>query len=154
VDRIDRAILSRISDSIEIAERPFAALARELSIGEDEVVERIRSLRRRGLIRRIGAVVDPGRIGWVSTLCALDLPEERIDEFAELSARFEEITHSYVREGSPNCWFTVIAKSRGRISEIASEISRALGTKVLNLPARRVFKIKVSFDLERHRIPS
>ncbi|HOJ15079.1 MAG TPA: AsnC family transcriptional regulator [Deltaproteobacteria bacterium] len=148
MDDIDRAILSRISRSIDLVPRPFQGLADMLGVSEEEIAGRIVRLKEEGVIRRVGAVIDPSRLGWVSTLCAVDLPEDGIDEFARIVSGFDEITHNYVRDGRPNCWFTVIAPSRARIDEIRSEISSALGADVMDMPARRVFKIGVSFGLE------
>jgi DNA-binding Lrp family transcriptional regulator len=60
---------------------------------------------------------------------------------------FPEVTHNYVREGEPNCWFTLIAPDVERTREIIREIEERLDVTVLDLPATRTFKIKVSFEL-------
>lgn len=148
MDSVDRAILNRINRSIPLRVTPFREYAEDLNILETDVIDRIRSLKEHGIIRRIGGVIDPGKLGWVSTLCAADVPGDRMDEYESLTARFAEITHNYVREGSPNCWFTIIAPHRGRIEEIMKEIGQALDIEVLDLPAVKVFKIRVAFDLE------
>ena len=147
MDDVDRRILSRMSRSVELAKRPFRNMSEELGIPEGEVISRVRALKDAGVIRRIGAVLDPARLGWVSTLCAADIPEDRIEQFADLTRSMAEITHNYVRDGTPNCWFTVIAPTRLRVEEIKRTIEASLGVRVSDLPARRVFKIRVSFDL-------
>lgn len=148
MDRLDRAILNRANTSIGFDERPFAVIARDLCIPEQEVLSRVRALKDRGVIRRIGAVLDPRRIGWVSTLCAADIPENRLEEFAAFAAGYGEITHNYVRDGHPSCWFTVIAPDRYHLERIIKEIGQALDVDILDLPARTVFKIRVAFDLD------
>lgn len=147
MDAIDRSILTLINDSLPLEEQPFKAVADKIGISEDEVLDRIRALKKRGFIRRIGAVINPRRLGWHSTLCAVQIPEGRIPDYATLVNSYPEVTHNYVRTGEPNCWFTLITPDAARSKEIIREIERGLGVHVLDLPARRVFKIKVSFDL-------
>ena len=149
MDSIDRKILTIISEGFPLEERPYLAIARQAGITEDEASDRVSRLRASGVIRRIGAVISPASLGWYSTLCAVDLPEDRIDEFAALVNAYDEVTHNYVRTGHPNCWFTLIAPDASHASRIIRTIERELGTEVLDLPARRAFKIKVSFDLAK-----
>ena len=148
MDKIDKKILSIINKSLPISERPFLPVAESMGLSEEEVLDRIRRLRDRGFIRRIGATISPRSIGWQSTLCAADVPMERIEEFAGFVGRYGGVTHNYLREGNPNCWFTLIAPSSERINEIISEIEHALDIKILTLPARKVFKIEVALEIE------
>lgn len=147
MDALDRKILSLLTDALPLGERPFLAVGEEIGIPEVEVIERVRRLKEQGLVRRIGAVIDPRALGWHSTLCGVQITEERIDEYAAVVNAYPEVTHNYVRTGEPNCWFTLIAPDEVRAREIIREIGEKLGTAVLDLPASRTFKIKVSFDL-------
>lgn len=148
MDAIDRKILTLINDSLPLEEQPFKAVAEKIGISEEETLDRIRTLKDSGIIRRIGAVINPKRLGWHSTLCAVQIPEEKIADYALLVNSFPEVTHNYVRTGEPNCWFTLITPDAARSKEIISTIEQGLGAQVLDLPATRVFKIKVSFDME------
>lgn len=147
MDPIDRTILTLINDSLPLEERPFQSIAEQVGISEDEVVSRVRALKESGIIRRIGAVINPRQIGWHSTLCAVDIPEDKLPEYASLVNSYREVTHNYVRTGEPNCWFTLITPDRERSLEIIREIEAKLKVEVRDLPARRIFKIKVSFDI-------
>ncbi len=147
MDTIDRKILSIINNTLPIAERPFQLVARSVGISEEETIDRIKKLKAGRIIRRIGAVIHPRGIGWHSTLCAVDVPMERLEEFAAFVGRYEEVTHNYLRDGQPNCWFTLIAPSKERLKEIIREIEQALDIKILDLPASKVFKIRVALDI-------
>ena len=142
MDTIDRKILSLINNTLPIAERPFQIVAQSVGISEEETIDRIKKLKAERIIRRIGAVINPRGIGWQSTLCAVDVPMERLEEFAVLVGRYEEVTHNYLRDG-----FTLIAPSKERISEIIREIEQTLDIKILDLPANKVFKIRVALDI-------
>ena len=148
MDDIDKAILNRIQSDFPIASRPFLAVAEELNLTEKEVLERIRRLKERGIIRRIGANFVPNKLGYVSTLCAAKVPQDKIDSFAEVVNRYDGVTHNYLRENSFNVWFTFIAPSMQEIKQHLEEIAQQTGiSEILNLPATRVFKIRAQFDV-------
>ncbi len=147
MDKTDRRVLNFINKALPLEERPFKVIAESAGITEEEAIERVRNLKDSRIIRRIGAVVNPAVIGWKSTLCAADIPPGRLEEFAEYAGNYVEITHNYLREGHPNCWFTIIAPSRERLDEIIGEIEKAFEATIIDLPASRVFKIRVTLDI-------
>ena len=112
-------------------------------------------LRENGVIRRIGAIFDSNRLGYRSTLCAIAVPPQRVEEVAALISGYPNVTHNYQREARYNVWFTLIAPSAGRIAEILAEIADHTGIDdILDLPAIRLFKIRVDFDLTGERAVS
>ncbi len=145
-DDVDRRILNRIQSDFPVDGRPFAVLAAELGLTEEEVLERVRRCKAAGVIRRIGANFSPDRLGFVSTLCAARVPSDRVEAFAEAVNRYPGVTHNYLRESRYNVWFTFIAPSRAEIERSLAAISAETGvTDILNLPATRVFKIRAQF---------
>ncbi len=148
MDELDKTILNRIQTRFPLTSEPFAAIAQELDTTEQEVLARVSRLKADGIIRRIGGNFVPGKVGFVSTLCAAQVPEENVDRFARAVNAFPGVTHNYLRENDFNVWFTFIAPSREAIRANIAHISRQTGvTKILNLPATHVFKIKAKFDL-------
>ncbi|MBI5550932.1 MAG: Lrp/AsnC family transcriptional regulator [Desulfobacterales bacterium] len=148
MDDTDKAILNRIQSDFPIASRPFEAIGQELDLSEELVIERVRALKEQGIIRRIGANFVPGKVGFVSTLCAAQVPAEKIDHFAQVVNHYPGVTHNYQRENAFNVWFTFIARSREEIAHNLAQIARETGVEtILNLPATKVFKIRAQFDL-------
>ena len=87
-------------------------------------------------------------MGFVSTLCAAKVPEDKIDTFARAVNAYPGVTHNYERDSAFNIWFTFIAPSMEEIEEKLREISRKTGINdIINLPATYVFKIKAEFNL-------
>ncbi|MDP2647129.1 MAG: AsnC family transcriptional regulator [Desulfobacterales bacterium] len=147
-DDVDKKILNRIQSDFPLTARPFLAVSKELNLTEEEVIQRIRNLKKRGIIRRIGGNCVPGKLGYVSTLCAAKVPEEKMEIFAETVNQYSGVTHNYQRENAFNVWFTFIAPSMEEIEQNLKKISADTGVKdILNLPATKVFKIKAQFDL-------
>ncbi len=150
INDIDRALLNRIQSDFPLTPRPFAAIGAELELAEAEVLERVRRLKQEGIIRRIGGNFVPEKVGFVSTLCAARVPQEKIDTFSAVVNRHAGVTHNYLREHALNVWFTFIAPSMNEIETHLEAIRRQTGVdQILNLPATRVFKIRAHFDLDQ-----
>ena len=148
MDDTDKAILNRIQSDFPVSSRPYRVVAQELGLKEDEVIARISRLKEDGIIRRIGANFVPGRLGFVSTLCAARVPEEKIVLFAETVNQYPGVTHNYRRDHEFNIWFTFIAESKEHIETYLKEIASRTGvSEILNLPATKVFKLKAQFDV-------
>ena len=147
-DDIDRAILNRIQSDFPVTRRPYRSIAKNLDLSEVNVINRIKRLKKNGIIRRIGGNFVPEKLGFVSTLCAAKVPKDKIDDFVQAVNRYPGVTHNYLRDNPYNIWFTFIAQSMGEIADNLERISRGTGvTDILNLPATKMYKIKAHFDL-------
>jgi DNA-binding Lrp family transcriptional regulator len=148
MDDIDKKILNRIQSDFPMTSRPFLDIAEDLGLSEEEVLGRIVRLKQTGIIRRIGGNFVPHKVGFVSTLCAAEVPEEKIEAFAKVVNGYPGVTHNYRRDNRFNIWFTFIAPSMQEIEKNLAAISEKTGiSNILNLPATNVFKIKAQFDL-------
>ncbi len=148
LDATDRMILNRIQSNFPISQRPYSIIAKELSLSEEEVISRVRRLKAAGIIRRIGGNFSPDKLGFVSTLCAGRVPEDRLDRFLEIVNSYQGVTHNYLRENDYNVWFTVIAPSMDEITRFIEKLKEESGVHdILNLPATKVFKIRAHFKL-------
>jgi len=148
IDNIDKLIINNIQSDFPITERPYKTIAQNLNLDEDEVINRINKLKESGVIRRIGGNFGPATLGFISTLCAACVPEEKIEQFTNTVNSYKGVTHNYLRENTYNIWFTFIAPTMIEIEKNLSEISQQTGVSdILNLPATKVFKIKAEFGL-------
>jgi DNA-binding Lrp family transcriptional regulator len=148
MDETDKSLLNRIQSNFPVSPRPFSVIADEFNLSEEEVIRRVRRMKSDGIIRRIGGNFVPGKLGYVSTLCAAKVPEEKISTFAETVNRYTGVTHNYVRDNAYNVWFTFIAPSMPVIENYLAEIAEKTGVnEIINLPATHLFKIKAHFNL-------
>jgi len=148
LDEIDKAIVNRIQSHFPINSRPYLTMADELNLTENEILKRVSRLKKTGIIRRIGGNFVPGKLGFVSTLCAARVPTDKIDQFADVVNRYPGVTHNYQRDNKYNVWFTFIAPSMDEIDENLKQIAEETGVSdILNLPATKVFKIRAQFDV-------
>jgi hypothetical protein len=57
------------------------------------------------------------------------------------------VTHNYLRNHDWNIWFTMIGPSKDEVAQTLATITEKTGIPILNLPAERLFKIKVDFAM-------
>ncbi|MBN2516251.1 MAG: AsnC family transcriptional regulator [Deltaproteobacteria bacterium] len=148
MDAIDKKILNIIQTRFPLEPEPYKAVGAQIGLSEDDVFARVKKLKEKGIIRRIGAVFDLGELGFASTLCAARVPEDKIRIFVDAVNSYPGVTHNYRRNHAYNIWFTFIAPTMDDIEKALREISDTTGiTDILNMSAKRKFKIDASFEL-------
>ena len=148
MDEIDKKILNILQKEFPLEERPFLIVAEKCGISEDETISRVQKMKDEGTIRRIGAVFDGAKLGRISTLCAVRVPEEKIDSFVQIVNANKGVTHNYRRNNEYNIWFTVNAATAEKLEIFLADVKKKTGvTDILDMRAVRTFKINASFDL-------
>lgn len=145
-DPADALLLDRFQHGFPLTSRPFGDVAAAVGLGEADTIARFRSLQERELITRIGAVVAPNAIG-ASTLAAMRVPPERLDEVAELVSAELCVTHNYERDNAVNLWFVVAAPTAGELDATLARIAEGSGLPVENLRLERAFHLDLGFPL-------
>ena len=148
LDNLDRNLLNIIQSDFPLTTEPYKTLAEALGTSEDEVLDRLSRLIEDMTIRRLGGIFDSRRLGYTGTLCALKVPPEKVDFTAGVVNSYPGVTHNYLRDNEYNMWFTLLAQDKGEISRITREIGDKTGVdEIISLPAVKLFKIRVNFDL-------
>lgn len=150
LEAMDFRLLNEWQRGFPLVSRPYAEMAQALGLSEDAVLERLRNLKTRGHISRVGAVFRPHVLGW-STLAAVACPPERMEEVARVIDGFPEVNHNYEREHRYNLWFVVTASSHGRVAEVLQEIHHTTGLQPLDLPMVADYHIDLGFALDSTR---
>jgi DNA-binding Lrp family transcriptional regulator len=150
----ERLVLNGVQDGFPAEPRPYAVLAERLnrehglSLTEEKLIGLIGSLKERGYIRRLGAVFNSRPLGYMSTLCAARVPEDRVEAFGKLVSSFPQVTHNYVRDNPLNVWFTFCYARPEELSGFLAELRRETGTdEIFELSSKKIFKIRAVFSL-------
>ncbi|ADI73156.1 putative transcriptional regulator, AsnC family [Methanohalobium evestigatum Z-7303] len=131
-DNIYTKIIKLTQDGIPFTHSPFAQIASYLGISEDEVINIIKEMENKGIIRRFGASIGHRAIGiTANAMCIWNVPDEKVEEVGAIMAGFSEVTHCYERPRYPD-WpynlFTMVHSYSKRDCEyVAEEISKATG---------------------------
>lgn len=148
LDNIDKKLLDIIQTDFPITPRPYATLGEQLGITEAEALARVRAMKERKIIRRLGANFQSAKLGFRSTLCAAKVPPEKLEKFVSEVNSHSGVTHNYMRKHVYNVWFTYIGSSWDNVCETLAEITHKTGIEILNLPATKLYKIRVDFQME------
>jgi DNA-binding Lrp family transcriptional regulator len=132
IDDVDKKVIRLIQGDLPLDLRPFAVLAVKAGISEEEFVQRVASLKKRGIIRRFGATLRHQEAGFSSNaMVAWIVPEERVEEVGKAMARFRAVTHCYQRKITKrwpyNLYTMIHGDDREECYEIAKKISRKAG---------------------------
>ena len=146
MNELDQHLLNDFQRNLPLVARPYAAMAEKLGVSEQEVIERLGALQQDGTISRVGAVIRPHSVG-VSTLAAMAVPTERLEEVAAMISAYAEVNHNYEREHDFNLWFVVTADREQRLRDVLADMEQRSGLKVLDLPLLEDFHIDLGFDL-------
>jgi DNA-binding Lrp family transcriptional regulator len=139
-------LLNEFQRNFPLVARPYQAIAERLGISEDEVIAAFAGLAARGAVSRIGAVVRPNSVG-ASTLAAMRVPPQRLDEVAAMVSSRPEVNHNYEREHTINLWFVVTADNRDEVLGVLDDIAAETGIEPMDLPLVTPFHIDLGFDL-------
>lgn len=149
VDQEDLRILDALQDDLPLDHNPWETVGSRIGIPGDEVLFRLNLMAERGVLRGIAPTLESsGLKTGVSTLVALQVPEENIADVAATVNRYREVSHNFRRKGEYNLWFTLAAGSPDRIDEIIDEIlALTHPIAMLNLTTIRRYKIDLRFPL-------
>ncbi|MDH7498366.1 MAG: Lrp/AsnC family transcriptional regulator, partial [Syntrophomonadaceae bacterium] len=120
--------------------------ARRLGTSEEAVVEAIRDLQERGLVRRFGAVLRHRQVGYLHNAMVMwAVGADDADTAGEFMAAQPEVSHCYLREapaGWPFTLYTMIhARSPQQLQAVVDRIATALGISCYQV-ARSVREFK------------
>ena len=129
----DIKLINRIQRNFPLCEDPFGQIAEELGFKKAWVIERTKELQVQSIISRFGSVAKRKNDNF-STLAALKVPSERVNDVAHLVSSYDEVTHNYLREHEYNLWFVVHSSSEKKLSSVLEDLRQHMDFPMLNLP--------------------
>ena len=148
-DPIDRRLLNMVQGDFPLAAQPYAQLGERIKLSEEEVLSRIRNLKKVSFIRNIGAIFDTRRLGYKTQLVAMRVDPSRIDEAAKVVNKHPGVSHNYERNHPFNLWFTIAVAQHQDLDRVVKRVGELAGAEsVRPLPTLKLFKIGVKLDLE------
>ncbi len=146
-NQLELALIDRWQHDFPLVEKPFEIVGRCAAIDQEEAIGVFRRMRENHLISRIGAVVRPNTVG-ASTLAALRVPPDRLEEVAVIVSREPLVTHNYEREHALNLWFVIAGRDGDAIAATIQRIAAATGLDVIDLPMLQAYHLGLGFPLQ------
>jgi DNA-binding Lrp family transcriptional regulator len=141
MDETDRRLINLLQDGLPVCRRPFDAVAERLGIGVDEVLERLQRLLDCRVLSRFGPMFNAERMGGSLSLCAMQVPADRMDAVSARVNAHPEVAHNYEREHRFNMWFVVATEQAGQRARVIAAIERETGCRVYDMPREREYFI-------------
>jgi DNA-binding Lrp family transcriptional regulator len=85
---LEKKIIASVQEDMAVAERPYLKIAQNLGITETQLLEKLKDLCNREVIRRFGATLRHQRTGFTANaMVAWKVDEDRIEAVGQLSDR-------------------------------------------------------------------
>lgn len=117
-DERDVAVIRAAQGPMEAVERPYDAAAAELGIPTDELLEHLRRMIDRKLLRRVAALLHHRRAGFSANgMGVWKVPDSEILETGRRMASFRGVSHCYQRPTYDDWPYSIFTMAHGRSKE-------------------------------------
>jgi siroheme decarboxylase len=117
-DEDDKAVIKALQGPMAAVERPYDEAAAELGISTEDLLERLRSMVDRKILRRVAAILYHRRAGFSANgMGVWKVPDEQIMEVGARMASFRGISHCYQRPTYADWPYSVFTMAHGRSKE-------------------------------------
>jgi DNA-binding Lrp family transcriptional regulator len=137
----DRRLLAALEDGLPLVPRPYRALGERVGLSEAQVIETLRSLAARGVIRRLGLILRHRELGYrANAMTVWDVPDEQVRDAAAALTRLPFVTLCYRRPRRPPLWpYNLFAMIHGKDrAKVLAEVEEAIVAAGLDGVARAV----------------
>ncbi len=129
----DRELIAATQTGLPMVARPYEAVGAMLGVSGQQVCERLAGMLEEGLIRRIGAVPNHYRLGYVANgMTVWNVDDSLVDALGERVGALPAVSHCYRRPRRLPLWpYNLFAMVHGRTREqvelLAHDIRNLLG---------------------------
>jgi siroheme decarboxylase len=151
LDETDKRLLNLMQGSFALRPDPFAGVAEQAGIPEDEVLERVRYLLDKRIIREITPIFDTRALGYSSMLVAAKVDAEHPHRAAQFINSHPGVTHNYLRNHEFNLWFTLAVEPDSELGldgTLEVMAARTGAESIRQLPTLKLFKIRMDLEME------
>jgi len=151
LDDRDRHLLNLMQGHFPLEPRPFAAVAGEAGMAEQQVMDRVRTLLDERIIRQVTPIYDTRALGYASMLVAARVDPEHPWRAARIVNDHPGVSHNYLRNHAFNMWFTIAVEpdSRLGLDGTLEVLQRLTGAEsVRQLPTLKLYKIRMDLEMQ------
>ena len=105
IDDIDSQLIEIFQQGLPVVSRPYALIGQQLNLSEDEVIARLTRLKKQGLVKRLGVVVNHRRMGYkANAMVVFDVPNHLADQIGGHISQFGFVNLCYQRPRHGEKW--------------------------------------------------
>ena len=144
----DKELLNEIQWTFPLVTRPFDAIAKKFDTTPEIIKKTLKNLKEIGVLRQLSAIFDTRKLGYTSSLVAMEIEHDELDHVASQINRHPGVSHNYERDHEFNLWFTLAVPPGADLNDELKKFNVLKGIKkVRMLPTLQLFKIGVKLDL-------
>ena len=148
MDDLDKQILNEIQWTFPLVSQPFHEIAKKFDISPEAVKERLKNLKKTGVLRQLSAIFDTRKLGYKSSLVAMEIEPDKLEYIASQINRHPGVSHNYEREHQFNLWFTLATPPGTDLKTEVDKFKKLPGIlKIRMLPTIKLFKIGVKLEM-------
>jgi len=148
MDELDKELLNEIQWTFPLVTRPFDAIARKFNSTPEIIKEHLNRLKKDGILRQLSAIFDTRKLGYTSSLVAMEIDHDQLENVANQINRHPGVSHNYERDHQFNLWFTLAVPPGSDLKTEIDKFNVLKGIKkVRMLPTLQLFKIGVKLDM-------
>jgi siroheme decarboxylase len=154
----DIATIRATQGPMPVVPEPYAPAAERLGVPQADVLRRLESLRERGGLRRVAAILFHRRAGFSANgMGVWNIPEERVMELAPRMASFRGISHCYQRPTYEDWPYSVFTMAHGRSKEECDAILDSIAAETGIEDRRTLYsstefkKIRLLYFTDEHK---
>lgn len=129
-DTKDIALIKALQKDVYLEAEPFQKIADSLGLPLTEVLEKVRELKAKGVIRRFGAALTPAKAGFkTNAMIVWDLEGKEEDKIGEIMASHPRVSHCYIRPPFEGFSYTLYTMAHSNSDEELRDIIKELSEK-------------------------
>ncbi len=126
-DELDIEVIRALQGDMPVIPEPYAPAAASMEMPPERLLEHLRTMQERKLLRRVAAILYHRRAGFSANgMGVWKVPEERIMEIGPRMAAFRGISHCYQRPTYEDWPYSVFTMAHGRSKEECDAILESI----------------------------
>jgi siroheme decarboxylase len=129
-DATDEAVITALQGPMKAVERPYDEAAAEVGMTTDELLDHLRGMVDRKILRRVAAILYHRRAGFSANgMGVWKVPEDRILEVGGIMAATRGVSHCYQRPTYDDWPYSVFTMAHGRSKEECDAVLDSIAEK-------------------------
>jgi len=130
LSKLDKKIISLISQDIPLVKEPFKNLSLELGMEQRDVLARIKSYKKNGFMRKFSASLNHKKIGFRhNAMVVWNIPDKLVKKAGNLMASFAQVSHCYQRKKAPDWNYNLYSMIHGKTKQECFSVIRDISKK-------------------------
>ena len=127
LSELDYAVIRSLQGDMPVTPEPFGPAAADIGIEQGRMLEHLESMRERGALRRVAAILYHRRAGFSANgMGVWRVPSDQVLELGPRMAAFRGISHCYERPTYSDWRYSVFTMAHGRSKEECDAILDAI----------------------------